>query len=161
MSNQWCRRRGCRGCKRTPKPQKFGFVENPGKIPENVGNNSENLWQIPWKSKQNPQVSRKNPWKSGHNGAQHCLTSKNWLPRFAEKHVKTFLGDTPQKRWAKVPRQLSWKVCENLGKNALHPQEFACSYIYLSNDQQWFNNVLVHWHFCVLKVIWFKNWLKK
>jgi len=28
-------------------PKKFGFVENPGKIPENVGNNSENFWQIP------------------------------------------------------------------------------------------------------------------
>ena len=35
MSNQWCRRRVCN---RTP--QKFWFVKNLGKIPENVGKNS-------------------------------------------------------------------------------------------------------------------------
>ena len=64
---------------------------------------------------------------------------------------------TPQKRSAKVARQLFWQVWENLGKNPLHPQEFACSYTYVSKDQQWVNNVLVHWHFCILKVICVKN----
>jgi len=44
-----------------------------------------------------------------------------------------FLGVTPQKRAAKVARQLFRQDWENLGKNLLHPQEFGGSYTYVSN----------------------------
>jgi len=54
---------------------------------------------------------------------------EKWRPRFAEKQVKNiFLEVTPQKRSAKVARQLCGQVWENLGKNPLHPQKFAFSY---------------------------------
>jgi len=137
MSNQWCRRRGCASI------QKFGIVESPGKIPENPNKITKYLGKIP---------------ENLDKMAPMLFDLKKLAPKVCRKAREDhFLGVTPQKRSPKFPRQLFWKVWKNFGKNALHPQEFARSYIYLSNDQQWFNNVLVHWHFCVLKVIWFKN----
>jgi len=50
-------------------------------------------------------------------------------PRFAEtrNHV---LEVTSQKRWVKFAQQIFGQVWENLGKNLLHSQKFACSYTY-------------------------------
>ena len=42
-----------------------------------------------------------------------------------------FIEVTPQKRSAKVARQLFGQVWENLGGNPLHPQKCACSYTYV------------------------------
>jgi len=67
----------------------FGFVENPDKIPENLGKNpenpreTENLGKIP----ENPR----------QNGAQPCLTSK-MVPTFAEKHLKTLFWRSHRKK---------------------------------------------------------------
>ena len=73
-------------------PQKFWFVENPGKIYENLGKVPENL---------------------GKNGAQLCLTSNWWRPTLGgEKQRKAFLEVTPKKicsswsLWKKICRQM-------------------------------------------------------
>jgi len=56
-------RRGCRGCKRTPKTfdllKIWAIPENPGKIYENVRKIPKNLGKL-------PESARK-------NGAQRCL----------------------------------------------------------------------------------------
>jgi len=54
-------------------PQKFRFVENPGKIPEHLGKIHEIVRTIP----ENP---GKLPENTGNNGAQRCLILKNWRP---------------------------------------------------------------------------------
>jgi len=41
-----------------------------------------------------------------------------------------FFGGHTKTQSAKVGRQLFGQVWENLGKNPLHPQKFACSYTY-------------------------------
>jgi len=62
---------------------------------------------------------------------------EKWRPRFAEKQVKTIVLEvTPQKRSGKVARQLFGQVWENLGKNPLHPQKFACSYTYATQHSR-------------------------
>jgi len=134
-------------------PQKFWFVENPAKIPENVGKKSENLGKIA----ENPNKIPKHLGKILENLGK-MAPNVVWLQKMAPKVCRKtnedhFLEVTPQKRSAKVARQLFWQVWENLGKNPLHPQEFTCSCTFVSNDQQWVNNVLVHWHFCVSKVL--------
>jgi len=48
-----------------------------------------------------------------------------------------FLEVTPQKWSVKVARRLFGQVWENLGKNPLHPQKFACSYTYVAMRQNW------------------------
>jgi len=65
---QWCRRQRVQA-----HPQKFWFVENPGKIPENLGNIPENPKKI-------PKYLGKIPENLGKNGAQRCLTSTNGVP---------------------------------------------------------------------------------
>ena len=75
---QWCRRRGCRGCKRTPKS--FDLVKihgNPSKICENLHQIPENL---------------------GKNGAQRGLIWKKWRPTFAESHEDLFSSWSSQKK---------------------------------------------------------------
>ena len=54
------------------------------------------------------------------------MAPKVWR-KTSEDH---FLEVTPQKRTVKVARQLFGQVWENLGKNPLHPQNYACSYTY-------------------------------
>jgi len=142
-------------------PQKLWFVENPRKISENVGKNSEIFGKIP----ENPNKIRKYLSKI-HKNLGEMAPNFVWLQKISPKIFRKtsedhFLGVTQQKRSAKFAQQLFWQVGENLGKIPLHPREFACSHTYVSNDQQWVNNVLVHWHFCVLKEICLKNWLKK
>ena len=142
-------------------PQKLWFIENPGKILENVDKNSENFDKIP----ENPNKIPKYLGKISENLGK-MAPNVVWLQKMAPKVCRKtsedhFWGVTPQKRSAKVARQLFCQVCKTLGKNPLHPQEFACSYTYVSNDQQLVNNVLVHWHFCSLKVICLKIWLEK
>jgi len=50
-------------------PQKFSFVENPGKIPKNLGKLPENPGKI-------PENLNKFPENPGKTGVQRCLTSK-------------------------------------------------------------------------------------
>ena len=53
---------------------------------------------------------------------------------FAEKQVKTNFWMSHQKTVSKVARQLFGEVWENLGKNLLHSQNFACSYTYVYTE---------------------------
>jgi len=106
-------------------PQKFWFVENPGKISENVGKNSENFGKIPENPNKIPKYLGTIPENLGKM-APNVVWLQKWRPRFAEIQGNTiFWGVTPQKRSAKAARQLFRQVCEILGKNPLHPQEFA------------------------------------
>jgi len=73
------------------EPPKFWFVEIPGKIFENLGKGPENLNTI-------PKNLGKIPENLSKNGAQRCLTSNNWRPSFAEKHMKTFFRGHIKKR---------------------------------------------------------------
>jgi len=69
--------------------------------------------------------------------APNLADFEKWCPRFAEKQVKTILLEvTLQKRSAKVARQLFGQVWENLGKNPLHSQKFACYYTYATDYYQ-------------------------
>ena len=87
--------------------------------------------QNPWKFGQNLREFGQNPWKSGQSWRPTLFEFEKWRPRFAEKQVKTIVLEvTPQKRSAKAARQLFGQVWENLGKNPLRPQKFACSYTY-------------------------------
>jgi len=56
MFCQWCRKRGCRECKRAPKSFDLS------KVRENLGNIYEDI--------------RKIPENTGKNGAQRCLILK-------------------------------------------------------------------------------------
>jgi len=73
-------------------PQNFWFVENPGKVPENLDKISEN--------------SNKITENLGKNGAQRCLTSKNCAQGLQKNKCRPFLEVTPWKRSANVARQL-------------------------------------------------------
>jgi len=89
-SKHWCRRRGCRGCKRTPKSfdllkiwakslkiwaKSLKIWAKPDKIPKYLGKIFENL---------------------SKNGAQRCLTS-NMAPNICRKTSKDhFLEATPK-----------------------------------------------------------------
>jgi len=58
---QWCRRRGCRGCKLTPNNFVLSkirgkFLKNLGKIPENPGKMAPN---VVWLQKMAPKVCKK------------------------------------------------------------------------------------------------------
>jgi len=64
-------------------PQTFLFVENPGKIPEN-------LRKIP----ENPS---KTPENLGKNGAQRCLTSKNGAQGLQKNKWRPFCWRSHQK----------------------------------------------------------------
>jgi len=57
-------------------PQKFRFVDNPGKIPENLGKIFKYLGTI--------------AENLGKNGTHRCLTSKNGARYFQKKQIKTF-----------------------------------------------------------------------
>jgi len=82
------------------------ILEILGKIPENPNKTLNHLGKI--------------PENLGQNGAQRLQKNKR-RPSFWRSH---------QKRSTKVERQLFGQVWENLGKNPLHPQKFACSYTY-------------------------------
>jgi len=79
-------------------PQKFWFVENPGKILENLG-------KIP----ENP----------GKNGGQHCLISKNSAQRLQRNTWRPFFGGRTKKR-------SSWSLWEKC-RQKLHKKTFRSS----------------------------------
>ena len=58
IHTHWCRRRGCRGCKRTPKS--FDLLKIWAKSLK-IWAKSLKIWA---KTGQNPQISRQNLWKS-------------------------------------------------------------------------------------------------
>jgi len=77
LLHQWCRRQGCRGCKRTPKCLDMLKIRSkslkiPGKICVNLGKIYENLCKI--------------PENLGKNCTQWGLIWKKWRPTFAESH---------------------------------------------------------------------------
>jgi len=78
--------------------------QNPNKIPKYLGKICENL---------------------GKNGPQRSLTSKNGAQRLQKSKWMPH-----QKTVGKFARQLFGQVWKNLGKNPLHPQNFACSHTY-------------------------------
>jgi len=74
FTKQWCRRRGCMGCKCTPKC--FDLSKIMAK--------SLKIWE-----------------KSQKSGQKWCPTLfdfKKWRPTFAEKHMKIFVGGHTKKR---------------------------------------------------------------
>jgi len=97
-------------------PQKFCFIENLDKIPENLGKTSGNLGKMP-----------ENPDK---NGAQHLQknTIKTFFWRSHQKQV--FMLVVGENVWAKGAQKLFGKVWGNSGKNPVHPQKFARSFTY-------------------------------
>jgi len=96
------------------------IVENPGKIPENVGNIRENLGKIPENLKKSLNIYAKSL-------KFRAKMAPNVCRKISEDHI--FGGHT--KNWlAKVARKLYGQVFENLGKNPLHPQTYACTYTY-------------------------------
>jgi len=115
-------------------PQKFRFVENPDKIPQNVVKNSEDLSKIPENPNKIPKYLDKIPENLGEIAPNVVWLQKMWSKVCRKTSKDHFWGVTPQKRSANVARQLFWQDWENLGKNPLHPREFAFSYTYVSND---------------------------
>jgi len=85
------------------------------------------------KSLKIPKYLRKILENLDKNGAQRCLTLEMALKVCRKTTGNQFLEVTPQKRSAKVARQLFVQVWENLGKNPLHPHTFACSYTYATS----------------------------
>ena len=122
---QWCRRRGCRGAS---APSKIWFVENLGKIPENLGKTSKNLGKI--------------PEKLGKNGAQHCLTTKNAPIVFWKTQLRPFFRGHTKNRsscslWEKICGQKVYKNFRaSLGKywqKSFTPPKI-CLLLHLSSD---------------------------
>jgi len=148
MSNQWCRRRGCRGCKRTPKSldllkirakslkmlaiilKIFGkFPENLSKIPKYLGKIRENrdimAPNIVWLQKTGSQGLQKNTWRpfweTHHkNGGQKF--HDNFLGKFA-------------KIWAKM-------LCTP--KNLLAPTSI-CQTINNGSTTSWYTGTFAYW----------------
>jgi len=116
--------------------------ENPNKIPKYLSKIPENLGKmvpnVVWLQKMAPNVCRKTSEDHLLGGHTTKMVGKSCTTTFLAS-----LGKFGQKSFA-PPR-----IC------------LLLHLLYVSNDQQWVNNVLVHWHFCVLKVICLKNWLKK
>ena len=52
------------------------------------------------------------------------------VPNICGKASKDHFWGHTKKRSEKVSRHLFGQVCKNFGKNLLHPQKFACSYIH-------------------------------
>jgi len=123
-SDHWRRRRGLRGCKRTPKS--FDLVKILAK--------SMKIRAKSWESGQNLGKPSQNPWKYlGKNGTQRGLRKmapnvvwEKWHPTWFEKngaqrlqnHMKTFffLGCDPKRTfaWENVLKNSGPKIC--LGK---------------------------------------------
>ena len=105
---QWFRRRGCMGCKHTPKS--FELLK--------TGHNPWKFGQNPWKSKQNLKISRKISENLGTKWRPTVFDFEKWRPKFAEKQMKTSLSwwneknsrqtlhDNFGKIWTKILRTL-------------------------------------------------------
>ena len=77
-----------------------------------------------------------NPWKSGRKSRPTLFDFTKRQPVVAEKHIKTFLWTSHQKKvfmilWEKFigksAQKLFGQVWGNSGKSPSHPQKFACS----------------------------------
>jgi len=64
------------------------------------------------------------------------LDLKKWRPRFAKKHMKTFIGGHTKKGLSDlcgrefvgtIAQKTFREVCGNSGKNPSKPPKFACS----------------------------------
>ena len=124
---QGCRRRGRRGCKRTPKS--FGLVKIWAK-PLEIRAKSGEIWLKSVKTfAKIPENLGKVPENTSKNGAQHLLIWKNGAQGALNwrngtqygLHEKIFAHEVVQKFFGQV-----W----NSGKNLSHPQKLACSYTY-------------------------------
>ena len=113
-------------------PQKFWFVESPGKIPENLGK----------------------------NGAQCCLTSKNGAQRL-QKNMKAFLEVTPKKvfsswsLWEKISRQKSHnsflgKFGEIRAKILRIPKILLAPTPMVASAREWDFTVQIVWWYCAV-----------
>ena len=114
-------------------PQKFWFVENPGKIRENLCKIYETVRKILENLSNNLKMLAKMApnvvcfWKMGTKGMQN--------------HTKALFDGHPEGKcswsvWKEiftqgVARKLFGQVWGNSGKNLSHPQTFACYYTYL------------------------------
>jgi len=102
--DQWCKRWGCRRCKRTPKS--FDLLKIRAKSLK-IWAKSVKIWAKSLKiwAKMAPKICRK--------------TSEDHF--FAGHTTKTVGNSCTTTFWASL---------ENLAKNPLHPQKFACSNTY-------------------------------
>jgi len=126
ITNQWCRRRGCRRCTPTPKSL---------------------ICRKSWQNRECPGKILKNP---GKNGAQPCLIAEK---RLHKNKWRPFLEVTPKKvlmmfvgenLLAKVA-QLFGQVWGNSSKNLLHTQNFACPYTCVTNHSfLWVTEPSIH-----------------
>ena len=106
--------RGVQGVK--AHPQKLWFVENPGKIPENLS-------KIP----EHPKIPRPNPWNSGQKCRPTLLDFKQWHPVFAEKQVETIFW---RKTVGKSCTTTFWASVGEFGQNSFAPTK-VCLVLHL------------------------------
>ena len=120
---QWFRRRGCMGCKNTPKS--FELLK--------TGHNPWKFGQNPWKSKQNLKISRQNLWKSGHKMAPNGVWLWKMTPKVCRKtNEDKFIFVKRKKTVGKRCTTTFWTSLGKFGQKSFAPQKFACSCTYLN-----------------------------
>ena len=110
--------------------QNFWFVKNVSKIPQNPGKIPQNLGKIPENPNKTSKYLGKISENLGKNGPQRSSTSKNGAQRLQKNKWRPCLDIAPQNGRQKLCDNLLGRFWKNLGKNLLHPQNFACSHTY-------------------------------